>query len=376
MLDFLILTLYNQKENENKQRVEKNMKFIHIADMHFDKPFTILEKNGLTEKRRLEQRNAFNKMINYIKENNIEYLFIAGDLYEHEYIRKSTIEYINNCFKKIENTKIFITPGNHDPYINNSYYKQYVWNSNVKIFFDLEEVKEENINIYGYGFTDFYSEEVKLPDNLDNNKINILLMHADLNGSTKSSGNYNSILETTFKNSKFDYVALGHIHKRNIENLKMIYPGSMISGGFDELEKHGMIEGNIDEETKEVRIKFIPLDDAEFKKEDIDISNLNSEEELIEKINDTQKEENIYYEYIFVGEKSFEIDSNKIINQINNKHVIKLKDESKLHVNLEEIAKENNLRGIYVKELLNQINADESNKEEIYRIIEIGLNAM
>ena len=72
------------------------MKFIHIANMHFDKPFTILEKNGLTEKRRLEQRNAFNKMITYIKENNIEYLFIAGDLYEHEYIRKSTIEYINN----------------------------------------------------------------------------------------------------------------------------------------------------------------------------------------------------------------------------------------------------------------------------------------
>ena len=125
-----------------------------------------------------------------------------------------------------------------------------------------------------------------------------------------------------------------------------------------------------------MRIKFIPLDDAEFKKEDIDISNLNSEEELIEKINDTQKEKNAYYEYIFVGEKSFEIDSNKIIRQINNKHVIKLKDESKLHVNLEEIAKENNLRGIYVKELLNQINADESNKEEIYRIIEIGLNAM
>ena len=77
-----------------------------------------------------------------------------------------------------------------------------------------------------------------------------------------------------------------------------------------------------------------------------------------------------------MGEKSFEIDSNKIIKQINNKHVIKLKDASKLHVNLEEIAKENNLRGIFVKELLNQINSDESNKEEIYRIIEIGLNAM
>ena len=85
------------------------MKFIHIADMHFDMPFTVLSKNGLAEERRLDQRNIFNKMINYIKENDIEYLFIAGDLYENEYIRKSTIEYINNCFKQIPNTKIYIT---------------------------------------------------------------------------------------------------------------------------------------------------------------------------------------------------------------------------------------------------------------------------
>ena len=76
------------------------MKFIHMADMHFDIPFTVLNsRNKLGEKRRLEQREAFRKIIEYIKENKIEYLFIAGDLYEHEYIRKTTIEYINNLFK-------------------------------------------------------------------------------------------------------------------------------------------------------------------------------------------------------------------------------------------------------------------------------------
>ena len=40
------------------------MKFVHIADMHFDMPFTVLSKNGLSEERRLDQRNIFNKMIN------------------------------------------------------------------------------------------------------------------------------------------------------------------------------------------------------------------------------------------------------------------------------------------------------------------------
>ena len=80
------------------------MKFIHIADMHFDSPFVNLsDKDGLGDLRRLEQRKVFKKVTEYIKENNIKYLFISGDLYEQKYIKKSTIEYINNLFKEIEN---------------------------------------------------------------------------------------------------------------------------------------------------------------------------------------------------------------------------------------------------------------------------------
>ena len=36
----------------------------------------------------------------YIKNNNIKYFFISGDLYEHKYVRQSTIEYINKLFKE------------------------------------------------------------------------------------------------------------------------------------------------------------------------------------------------------------------------------------------------------------------------------------
>ena len=81
------------------------MKFIHIADMHFDSPFVNLsDKENLGDLRRLEQRRVFKKIIEYIKENDIKYLFISGDLYEHKYIKKSTIEYINNLFKEIPRT--------------------------------------------------------------------------------------------------------------------------------------------------------------------------------------------------------------------------------------------------------------------------------
>ena len=351
------------------------MKFVHIADMHFDMPFTVLSKNGLAEKRRLDQRAAFNKMINYIKEKNIEYLFIAGDLYENEYVRKSTIEYIDNCFKQIPNTNIYITPGNHDPYINNSYYNKYEWNENVHIFTKLEKKENKNINIYGYGFTDFYSKKVELPINIDNDKINILLMHADLNGSTREYGEYNSILESELKNTSFDYIALGHIHKTNFnKNGIIIYPGSMIAGGFDELEKHGMVVGNINEETREISLEFIELDNKEFVEIDLDITKVNSKEELIENINNLKIDSDKFYKILLTGNKNIEIDTNELLKYIENKNIIKLKDKTKIQYDLEKISKEQSLRGIFVKELLEQIN--EENKEEILESIYIGLNIM
>ena len=65
------------------------MRFIHIADMHLDTPFTNLSlKNNFGKIRRLEQREILKKIIQYIQENKIEYLFISGDFYEHEYIKK------------------------------------------------------------------------------------------------------------------------------------------------------------------------------------------------------------------------------------------------------------------------------------------------
>ena len=54
------------------------MNFVHIADMHFDSPFVKLaDKEGFGDIRRMDQRNAFKKLITYIKENKIPYLFIS-----------------------------------------------------------------------------------------------------------------------------------------------------------------------------------------------------------------------------------------------------------------------------------------------------------
>ena len=349
--------------------------------MHFDTPFTNLSLKGDYGKiRRMDQREVFKKIINYIKENEIKYLFIAGDLYEHNYIRKSTIEYINQLFKQIPETKIYITPGNHDPYVMNSMYRNFEWNENVKIFTSkIEKVETEDANIYGFGFDDFYCENSNVENIIldDKNKINILITHGSINASDKMQLQYNPINKNKLKSVGFDYVALGHIHKLDYnteENQKIIYPGSTISMGFDELGKHGFIVGNIEKEKLE--IAFIPADNREFKEIEFDISEINDEEELIEKLNNIQLNTNDLYKIILIGKRNFEININNLYKFINNENIIKIKNKTKLNYNLEEMANENTLKGIFINEIINELNKNNYTQEELDEMLEIGLSVL
>lgn len=364
------------------------MRFIHMADIHFDSPFTVLtSKRNFGTKRRLEQREAFRKAIEYISKEEIPYLFIAGDLYDQNYIRKSTIEFINDLFKTIPSTKIFISPGNHDPFLKNSFYSTFNWNDNVTIFNDeIKRIELGDIDIYGYGFSSFYCsnskvEEIKIEDK---EKINILLVHGALDSSKSIDIKYNPISTNKLKKIGFDYIALGHVHKRADKNkYNFIYPGSMISFGFDELGEHGMLDVIIEKDNIEnkkinenkIKINFIKLDNRTFEEKNIDIFSINSKEELIEKINSIKINKNIFLKIILIGTRNIEINKNEIYKLIENENILKIEDKSEIKYNLDELATQNNLKGIFVKKMLEELNEDNLNEDEIKRAIEIGLKS-
>ena len=359
------------------------MKFVHIADMHFDSPFVNLsEKDIMGDLRRLEQRKVFKKIIEYIKENNIKYFFISGDLYEHKYIKQSTIDYINKLFEEIPETNIYIAPGNHDPYTKNSYYNKYNWSKNVKIFGPkVEKIETQDANIYGYGFDDFYCSDSGV-ENIEieqTEKPNILIIHGNIDGSTIEDMQYNSMSKKMLQEKGFDYVALGHIHKKDYnteENQKIVYPGSTISLGFDELGEHGMIVGDL--EKNKLETQFIKLDDKQFTKRELNVDNIYSKEELIEKINELEIEENNYVEIILIGNRNFEINKYDLIKYILNNNIIKIKDNTKIAYDLEKLENENTLKGLFIKEMNKKLkNAEtEVEKEIIEKSIEIGLASL
>ncbi len=357
------------------------MRFIHIADMHFDIPFTSLNnKEDLGEKRRIEQRNVFKKIIDYIKRNHVEYLFIAGDLYEHDYVRKSTIDYISKLFDEIPNTKVFITPGNHDPYIKNSIYETYEFGENVYVFRNsrIEKYEDENVNIYGMAFTEFFMEKSPLEEVVipTSSKPNILIAHCDLNGSKDKEGfSYNPILETKLNSLGFDYVALGHIHKNNLNNQnKIYYPGSTIALGFDELGEHGMIIGEINKGN--VNIDFVKLDDRKFEEIELKVDEFNSKEDLLDRILNLSLDDKDLYKLILIGNRNFEINTREILRVVSRENILKVKDCTKINYNLEELSKQNNLKGMFVKEVLEMYNKGLCTEEEYQKAIEIGLEAM
>lgn len=357
------------------------MKFVHIADMHFDTSFTTLtNKAGLGDIRRFDQRLVFKKIIDYIKEYEIPYLFISGDFYEHEYIRPSTIEYINNLFTEISDTQIFISPGNHDPYLKDSFYNKYYWNENVHIFDSkLSVVELDDVDVYGYGFDDFYytNHDLENMEIKNKDKINVLIAHGTLNASETLEKEYNPMSEKMVEDKGFDYVALGHIHKlyyNEKPNQRIVYPGSTVSLGFDELGKHGMIVGNVEKD--KIELEFVPVDNKEFVVKEIDVTEVLDLEELATIINNIEYNENIYYKIALVGRRDFEINLFKLNKLLTNGNIIKVKDYTKLNYDLEKISKENTLKGLFVKEIMSKMEECPQDEEILQNALDIGFEIL
>ena len=135
-----------------------------------------------------------------------------------------------------------------------------------------------------------------------------------------------------------------------------------------------MIVGELDKEN--IKLEFKEMDNKEFKEMELDVSNTNSEEELIEKINNLNLEENTYYKIILIGDKNYEINVYNLFKYILNENIIKIKNKTKIKIDLEKISKNNNLKGLFVKEILEELNKNNYNKELLENVLELGLDVI
>ncbi len=255
------------------------MKIIHTADWHLGK---IIYSNYMTE----DQKYILNNFITYLKQNKPDVLIIAGDLYDRAVPPSEAVNLLNKTLSKIVlEMKIptLIISGNHDSSERLEFLNGILSGMDLHIEGTLKkEIKKVTfndsfgpVNFYLLPYVefqkardifeiDFENKTQALKHYIDNININekernILISHEYIMGGEESEserplsiGGSEFVDYSVFE--KFDYVALGHLHRpQKFKNEKINYSGSLLKYSFSESNnKKGMNlvkikeKGNID----------------------------------------------------------------------------------------------------------------------------------
>lgn len=235
------------------------MKFIHIADIHLGaKP----DKNmPWGQERANHSWQAFTDVIDHAKEEQVQLLLIAGDLFHRQPLLRELKE-VNYQFSRIPQTQIVLIAGNHDYIDPNSYYRTFVWRENVHFLKEeqLGYVELEGLDTRVYGLSYWHRELPRaLYQDIQVEKAeycNILLAH----GGDEKHIPFGS---SDFEKSGFDYVAAGHIHKPGqlVAN-KVVMAGALQPIDCNDTGEHGYFLGEIKNHI--CHVEFRPLHYCEY----------------------------------------------------------------------------------------------------------------
>ncbi|PKM51529.1 MAG: DNA repair exonuclease [Firmicutes bacterium HGW-Firmicutes-7] len=357
-----------------------SVKFVHTADIHIGRSFGAASFGfTLGLKRRAEVKETFFNILEVCKEEGVQFLLIAGDLFENEYVEISELKDLQKKFEELKEIQIIICAGNHDALINStSGYNMITWSDNVHIFDEhLTKYSIENLNIDIYSFSwnkkeirSMGFEELIIEDHA---KTNILMLHGDI----YTQGAYLPLDIYELQEKGFDYIALGHIHKPDISK-GFAYSGCPEPLDFKETGTHGIIVGVIEE--KQVAISFRPIAKRSFEIKTITINpDMSFEQIKGMSLKEIKKELKVHsmYRLIIEGIKDEETVINKeIIKELLETQVFycEVIDQTQSNYDIESIKRNNegNLIGDFIEYMEEKGLDDPQIKDALYE----GLNIL
>ncbi len=366
-----------------------HVKILHCADLHIGAELSFLK--GRAASRQAEVLNTLKNITNMCVIQNVELLIIAGDLFDSNHIDSVTLTEVKNAFASIPDTIVVISAGNHDYFAVDSPYSDDDWSPNVVIVykkFTQVEFPERNLRICGSSFLGSYQDgpgkPIKAPDD---QMINILVYHGELVTDGKSS-RYNPITLKEIEGSGFDYVALGHIHSATpvakAGNTSYAYSGTPDGNGFDETGKKGVYIGDVFKHRTD--LIFCVMSSRVYENVSVDISNLTTNSKIISRIIEKLKSkygdnynQNLY-KISLTGKtpEGFVPAVNQICAELEEDlYYIKIANRTKPDTDINILASDFSLKGIFVKKMLEKINSSDSpeDKEMYENALYIGLKA-
>ena len=243
----------------------ESFKILHTGDLHLCSP--MLNMGQMANSRKSELLETFSNIIKLAKEECVDAVIIAGDMFENNNPDFETLNFVSKEFESISDIKIFMVLGNHD------YALDYTFPDNVHVFKNyIEKVSIENVDVYGVSFDEEHCSRCIIEGFTadDDQNINILAVHGDL----QPGSLYNPISADVIKYSNMDYIALGHVHTHNgfekIAGTTYAYCGIPEGRAFDECGEKGVIVAEVGKGYAHCR--FVPLCSRKYISKTVDIS--------------------------------------------------------------------------------------------------------
>jgi DNA repair exonuclease SbcCD nuclease subunit len=211
-------------------------RFLHAADIHLDSPLIGLEAydDAPVEEIRGATRRAFDNLIDLAIEEDVDFVLIAGDLYDGDWRDYNTGLFFAGRMGRLDKAgiKVFIVSGNHDA--ASQITKAMPLPNNVTLFSPKknQSVKLDDLGviIHGQSYSsraETHNLTLQYPQH-DSNYFNIGLLHTSLNGREGHEA-YAPCTIDDLKSKGYGYWALGHVHKREIvsENPWIVFSGNI-----------------------------------------------------------------------------------------------------------------------------------------------------
>ena len=362
------------------------VKILHCSDMHIGASQSFLGVKS--ESRRYEVLSVFEKIIDICMQEQVQLLAIAGDMFDSNNIDMYFVKSVLDRFSDAKQLNIVFAAGNHDPLNAQSPLSKAKLPENLHILKtggDIITLPEIGVRVYGRSFeTAFMDGEQVPPAALDDNYINLMIVHADL--TTDLQSRYNPITREFIEQSKMDYIALGHIHKRSeisrIGNTFFSYSGCPEGQGFDESGEKGVYIGTIGKGICE--LEFRPTARRKHIIERIDISHTPNEQisgtvlDILQQKYGSDYSENLYkIELCGRVDSNTQISTEAITSRISERvYFAKTADLTVPEEDLDALSSEKSLKGLFVKNMLKKIESADGESAEKYRLaLKLGLNA-
>jgi DNA repair protein SbcD/Mre11 len=262
--------------------------FIHCADLHLDSPMVGLKNLPTTIHNKLKESTftAFKKVIDAAISKKVDFIIIAGDIYDGEDRSiKAQIRFRNEMLRlEEEQIEVYLIHGNHD-HLNGSWV-QIELPPNVHVFPSMVTVKKYvknnlSANLYGFSYETRHIKERRIDEyeRSDDANFHIGILHGNLEGSTEHSA-YAPFQVSDLLAKKMDYWALGHIHKRELlESVPpIVYPGNIQGRHKKETEVKGCYYVELND--GDASLEFIPTSEVIWKNVKIDASSVHTFDDL------------------------------------------------------------------------------------------------